>query len=281
MHLKGKKCLVTGGTSGIGKETVKGLALLGAEVIFTTRDINKGNKVKDELQQVTGSKNITYLYCDLASFRDIYEMAQAYQKQYDTLHILINNAGVWETKRKLSKDGIERIFAVNHLAPFLLTNLLLDTLKNSAPARIINVSSGAHKNSNINFSDIEMKKEFNGYKAYCQSKHANILFTKELSLMLENTGVSVNALHPGMVSTNIFKHIPSTIRKLMKIFMLSPEKGAKSVLYLATSDETDNISGAYFNKKRREASTAEAGDREHAHKLWKISEDYVREWLNK
>lgn len=273
--LSGKVCCITGGTSGIGKETALELARLGAIIVLPARNLALAEEVKKEIIEQTGNSNIDIMPCDLVSFVSILSFAKAFQAKYDKLHILINNAGIMERTRKVSRDGIELTFAVNHLAPFLLTKLLLETMKNSAPARIINVSSEAHKNGNIDFEDIEGAKHFSGFRAYAQSKLANILFTRKLSSMLIGTGVTANSLHPGVVATNIFNVIPAFIRPLAKMLMLSPKDGAETSIYLAISPEVANITGEYFNKKKVALTSQKAQSAELAEKLWSVSEQYI------
>ncbi len=275
MEVKNKICLITGATSGIGKITAITLAEKGAKLIFTTRNKDKGEKTKQEIISSTGNKNVEYMYCNLASFDSIITFAEEFKKKYSSLHILINNAGIWETKRKESSDGIEMNFAVNHLAPFLLTNLLLDLIKNSAPARIITTSSAAHKQSKINFKDIEGKKSWSSIGSYAQSKLCNILFTKKLSQILENSEVTANCLHPGLVNTSLFDNMNSFLRLLFSPFMLTPQKGAKTIIYLAISHDVKNISGEYFVKQKIKSPSKTAKKQKDADKLWDLSLDYT------
>jgi NAD(P)-dependent dehydrogenase (short-subunit alcohol dehydrogenase family) len=269
-----KVCLITGGTSGIGRWTAKELSRLGACVVITYRNEQKALETQKWIAAETGRQVETY-YCDLSSFDSIRSFVIEFKTRYTRLDVLINNAGIWETRRKLSKDGIELNFATNHLGPFLLTNLLLETIKKSGPARIINVASGAHQSAKIGFDDIEMKKDFSGYKAYGQSKLANILFTKHLSEMVGGLGITVNCLHPGVVSTNIFKNMGKIGVIMMKPFMITPEKGAQTSVYLATSEDVSNISGKYFSEKKVVNSSAISQDKEAAQKLWDLSSKYV------
>jgi NAD(P)-dependent dehydrogenase (short-subunit alcohol dehydrogenase family) len=275
MDLQGKVCIITGATSGIGKETAKSLAAKGATVVLPIRDSMKGDILKDEILEQTPDAKIDLIHCNLASFDSIREFVKQFKNKYKNLHVLVNNAGIWESKRNLSEDGVELNFAVNHLAPFLLTNLLLDVMKNSSPARIVNVSSEAHRTGKINFADIEMEKNFSGYKSYSQSKLANILFTKKLSQVLKGSGVTVNCLHPGVVATGLFDKMPRLLTGLAKSFMLSPAKGAETTIYLATSPEVEKISGEYFVKKKPKKPANEALRQDVANKLWDLSEKYV------
>jgi NAD(P)-dependent dehydrogenase (short-subunit alcohol dehydrogenase family) len=246
----------------------------GAEVVITYRDEQKAIETQKWIASETGN-NITTFVCDMSSFESIRNFAAEFQTKYQQLDVLINNAGIWETTRKLSKDGIELNFATNYLGPFLLTNLLLDMIKNSAPARIINVASGAHKNAKIDFEDIEMKKNFSGYRAYGQSKLANILFSTSLSAMLAGRQVSVNCLHPGVVSTNIFKNMNKIGLGMMKPFMITPQIGSQTSVYLAASDHLSNITGKYFSRKKVVNSSSTSTDEEVAKKLWDLSLKYV------
>jgi NAD(P)-dependent dehydrogenase (short-subunit alcohol dehydrogenase family) len=275
MDLQGKVCIITGATSGIGKETAKSLAAKGATVVLPIRDSMKGDILKDEILEQTPDAKIDLIHCNLASFDSIREFVKQFKNKYKNLHVLVNNAGIWESKRNLSEDGVELNFAVNNLAPFLLTNLLLDVMKNSSPARIVNVSSEAHRTGKINFADIEMEKNFSGYKSYSQSKLANILFTKKLSQVLKGSGVTVNCLHPGVVATGLFDKMPRLLTGLAKSFMLSPAKGAETTIYLATSPEVEKISGEYFVKKKPKKPANEALRQDVANKLWDLSEKYV------
>ena len=274
-----KLILVTGGTSGIGKETIKKLALTGATVIFTARDVEKGEETKKEIIKETGNNNIDYLICDLASFISIRECAEEFIKRYQRLDVLINNAGVLSQEKQGSTDGIELNFAVNYLAPFLLTNLLLPLLKRNVPSRVINVSSSMHKEGEINFEDLESKKSFDKYKAYAQSKLALILFTKKLAKDINGSGVTVNALHPGVVGTEMTMQ---NVRKMNPIAafiykrtLLTTAQGAETSVYLATSPDVANVSGEYFVNKKIAHASPLASDIAVADKLWGISTKMV------
>ncbi|UCB58822.1 MAG: SDR family oxidoreductase [Thermoplasmatales archaeon] len=270
-----KIVLITGATSGIGKETALGLAKLGATIVFTTRDNLKGEKTKKELIAATSNKNIYMIKCDLASFKSIRNCCKEFKSKYDKLHVLINNAGVWDFKRRESKDGIENIFATNYLAPFLMTNLLLDLLKKSSPSRIINVTSGMHYGT-INFEDIEFKQNFSGAKAYRQSKLGLILFTRLLAKKLEGTGVTVNVVHPGMNKTDLGRDAGGFSRMIFKMMGKDPKIGAETSIYLASSPDVENITGKYFAKKEIKKSSKESYDMDLAKKLWGVSEKYLK-----
>jgi NAD(P)-dependent dehydrogenase (short-subunit alcohol dehydrogenase family) len=273
--VKNKIVLITGATSGIGKETARGLAELGATIVFTTRDNLKGEKTKKELIAATNNENIHMLKCDLASFESIKNCCKEFKSKYDKLHVLINNAGVWDFKRRESKDGIENIFATNYLAPFLMTNLLLDVLKKSNPSHIINVTSGMHYGT-INFDDIEFKQKFSGAKAYRQSKLGLILYTRLLAKKLEGTGVTVNTVHPGMNKTDLGRDASGFSRMIFKMMGKDPKIGAETSIYLASSPEVENITGEYFAKKEIKKSSKESYDMDLAKKLWDVSEKYLK-----
>ena len=273
--MKNKIVLITGATSGIGKETARGLAKLGATIVFTARDVLKGEKTKKELIAATNNENIHMLKCDLASFESIKNCCKEFISKYDKLHVLINNAGVWDFKRRESKDGIENIFATNYLAPFLMTNLLLDILKKSSPSRIINVTSGMHYGT-INFDDIEFKQKFSGAKAYRQSKLGLILFTRLLSKKLKGTNVTVNVVHPGMNKTNLGRDAGGFSRMIFKMMGKDPKIGAETSIYLASSPDVKDITGEYFAKKEIKKSSKESYDMNLAEKLWDLSKKYVK-----
>ena len=273
--MKNKIVLITGATSGIGKETALGLAKLGATIVFTTRDNLKGEKTKKELIATTSNKNIHMLKCDLASFESIRNCCKELKSKYDKLHVLINNAGVWDFKRRESKDGIENIFATNYLAPFLMTNLLLDIFIESSPSRIINVTSGMHYGT-INFDDIEFKQKFSGAKAYRQSKLGLILFTRFLAKKLEGTGVTVNCVHPGMNKTDLGRDAGGFSQMIFKLMGKDPEIGAETSIFLTSSPDVENITGEYFAKKKIKRSSKESYDMDLAKKLWDVSENYLK-----
>lgn len=273
-NIKNKICLITGGTSGIGLETAVALAAMGAHVIITYRNNEKIITAKEYILKKTG-REIEAFFCDLSSFDSIRKFVINFHLKHEELHVLINDAGIYETQYKAGEDGHELNFTVNYLAPFLLTTLLLETLEKSAPSRIINVASESHRDAVINFNNIDQKNSFSGRTAYGQSKLANILFTKQLAENLDGSGVTVNSLHPGIVKTNIFKTMNRLAIWLFKLIMISPEKGAETSVYLASSPEVEGISGAYFMKKKMVAPSAEALNKKTAQKLWQLSFEYV------
>jgi len=277
--INGKICLITGATSGIGKATAIELARRGAHVVYTARNLEKARIVKEEIISKTQNSNIEFFACELSSFGSIKTFVDNFKSKYSRLDVLINNAGLWEAQRKLSKDGIELTFAVNYLAPFLLTNLLLDLLVKSAPSRIINVSSELHRKGTIDFDDLESKKRYNGMKAYYNSKLAIILFTKELARRLQGSGVSANIAHPGLVKTDIYRSLPYLVKQFIFLFgAITPEEGAITSVYLAASEEVSNISGEYFARGKVSKSSDESYDVEKAEKLWDVSVGYVKKF---
>jgi len=244
--------MITGANSGIGFATSLGLARQGLEIVMVCRSRERGEAAQKEIILRTGNSFVHLMMADLSSQKSIRDFAAEFKSKFNSLHILINNAGISPFKRELSVDGIEMAFATNHLGPFLLTNLLLDVLKSSAPARIINIASIAHRGAKIkiNFDDLQGEVNYDGSIAYGQSKLANILFTYELARRLEGTGVTVNALCPGGVATNIWRQLNPPLQWLMKIVLKSPEEAARLPIYLATSKDLDGVSGKYFEFKR-------------------------------
>jgi NAD(P)-dependent dehydrogenase (short-subunit alcohol dehydrogenase family) len=278
-NMIGKICLVTGGTNGIGKATAQALAQMGATVVIVGRDAQKATQVSKEIQAATGNQNVDWLLADLSSQQDIRRLAAEFKSKYSQLHVLINNAGGTFMTRQLSVDGIEMTFALNHLAYFLLTNLLLDTIKASAPARIINVSSDAHSGGKIEFDNLQGERSYSGIGPYGNSKLANILFTTELANRLEGTGVTVNVLHPGLVNTGFGKNNPGLIMKIMGVVIpliaRSPERGAKTSIYLVSSPAVQNITGKYFVDCKVTQPAPQATDGAVARKLWDVSVEMV------
>ncbi len=277
--MSGKICLVTGGTNGIGKATAQALAQMGATVVIVGRSAPKTARIVEELRAASGNQNVDSLVADLSSQRDIRRIADEFINKYPHLHVLLNNAGGTFATRQLSADGIEMTFALNHLAYFLLTNLLLDTMKASSPGRIINVSSDAHSGGKIDFDNLQGERTYSSFGPYGNSKLANILFTKELARRLEGTGVTVNALHPGLVNTGFGKNNPGFLMKIMgaviPLVARSPEKGARTSIYLASSPEVQNITGKYFVDCRVTQPAPQAADWTVARRLWDISAEMV------
>ncbi|MFX0037256.1 MAG: SDR family oxidoreductase [Candidatus Hermodarchaeota archaeon] len=275
--MEGKICMITGANSGIGKATAIGLAKLNARIIMVCRDKNRGEKAKEEIIIQTGNKNIDLLLCDLSSQEQIRKLVAEFKEKYQNLHMLINNAGIMLKMRTLSVDGFEMNFAVHFLAPFLLTNLLLDVLKKSAPSRVINVASAAHKRAKIDLDDLQSEnKKYRLFSVYGISKLAEVLFTYELSRRLEGTGVTANAVHPGVVNTNLGRDQSKFSQWFARKFFKSPEEGAQTSIYLASSSEVEGITGKYFVNKQLKESSEESYNEEYAKKLWQTAEEMTK-----
>jgi retinol dehydrogenase 14 len=273
--MKDRTILITGATSGIGRAVATELARQDATVVFTYRDKVKGEETLDEIRQVTGNCRVHILEVDLASLASVRRLADNYRKQFDRLDVLINNAGGYFGYRNSTEDGFERTFGVNHLSHFLLTNLLKEMLI-SSKARIINVSSNAQFPGHINFDDLMLENKFSGFRAYSQAKLANIIFTYELDRRWEGTGISTNAVHPGAVRSNFGNEARPVFKYLIKIgkpILKSPEKGAETIVYLATSPEVEGIAGKFFASLKQQRSNAESYNKEVWTRLWEVSEE--------
>ncbi|HLX55881.1 MAG TPA: SDR family oxidoreductase [Ktedonobacteraceae bacterium] len=271
-QMQGKTCLITGANSGIGKATALALAQMGAAMVLVSRDRARGEEAQREIKTKSGNESIDLLLADLSSQESIRQLARDFKQRYDRLHVLINNAGAYSLTRRVTVDGMEMTVAVNLLAPFLLTNLLLGMLKASAPARIVNVSSDAHEANYLNLDDLQLEKHFRPMRAYGQSKLAEVLFTYELARHLEGTGVTANCLHPGFVATNIAQRdLPLPARLVTKLifrFGISPEEGAKTSIYLASSPDVEGVSGKYFVKSVPKQSAPLSYDESLQQQLW-------------
>jgi NAD(P)-dependent dehydrogenase (short-subunit alcohol dehydrogenase family) len=277
--MKDKVYLVTGANSGIGKVTAKALAASGAAVMMVCRNPEKGKAARDEIVRETGNQNVELLLADFADLRQIRRVADEVKAKTRRLDALVNNAGAFHSARRLTADGYEMTFGVNHLGYFLLTAELLDLLKSSAPARIVNVASDAHRAGRIYFGDLNLNHEYGGWKAYAQSKLANILFTYELARRLEGSRVTANCMHPGGVNTNFFtniKGLAGLFARPFTIFMRTPERGADTVIWLAASPEVEGLTGKYFIDRKEKQSNRESYDPEVAARLWEVSEQMVR-----
>jgi len=271
-----KTVLITGGTAGIGKVTATTLAKQNYHVVIVGRNAEKTAAVVEEIKSETANQHVEYLLGDLSVMEDARKVGNEFNAKYEHLHILINNAGGVFQKRELTAEGYEKTFATNHLSHFILTHLLLDKIKKSAPARIINVSSMSHYQGRWNPDDIHLEKKYFVMWAYSNSKLYNVLFTKYLAEQLKNDGVTVNALHPGVVKTKIggknTKWWGEAMWNLFTLFKgISEEDGAKTSLYLATSSEVENITGKYFDKCKEKEPAAIANDKKAAEELWKLS----------
>jgi len=270
-NMEDRVLLVTGANSGIGKATALGLARLGGTVVMACRSATRGEAARQDIVRDSGNSKIYLEIVDLASEDSTRSFAEEFKRKYPRLDVLINNAGVYTPHREVTPDGLERTFEVNYLSGFLLTHLLLDLLKKSAPSRIVNVSSSAHSGGTIHFDDLQGERRYGGFGAYGQSKLAQILFTKELARRLQGTGVTVNACHPGVIRTNLGMGGTSVVVQFVRMFLKSPEKGAETPIYLSISPDVAGVTGKYFaNKHIREPSRA-AQDPGAARRLFDVS----------
>ena len=282
--MQNKICLITGANSGIGKETAIALAKKGATVVMICRDQSRGEEARRDIIEQSGNQAVELLIADMSSQQSIRTVAAEFQSKYDALHILVNNAGAAIGKRQESVDGIEMTFALNHLGYFLLTDLLLEMLKASAPARIVNVASDAHRGMALDFDDLQMEQKYSTFKGYGRSKLANIYFTYELDRRLNGaadqraeSGITVNALHPGVVRTNIWGGVIPLLGPVIKFIgrflMRTPEEGAATSIYLASSPEVEGVSGKYFVDCAETRSSKVSCDEDIARRLWEVSEE--------
>jgi NAD(P)-dependent dehydrogenase (short-subunit alcohol dehydrogenase family) len=271
-------CLISGATNGIGKATALALARLGATVIIVGRNTAKTESTVAEIKELSGQHSISGIVGDLSSMAEVRRVAAEFKQRYDRLHVLVNNAGGMFATRQETVDGYEMTFALNHLAYFLLTNLLLDVLKRSAPARVVNVASVAHRRARLDLDDLQSRKGYGGpagFNAYAQSKLANVLFTYELARRLQGTQVTANVLHPGVVATGITRVDGGVVGLLMRIqdhFAITPEQGAQTVVYLASSPDVEGVTGQYFEKCKAVPSSPASHNETTARQLWQISE---------
>ena len=274
--MNGKVVLITGGTSGIGKAAAVELAGMGAEVVVTGRNEERGREAVGEIKARSGSDAVSLLIADLSVQAEVRKLAEEFREGHDRLDVLVNNAGVVNQKRTETADGIESTLALNHLAPFLLTNLLLDLLEESAPSRVVTTASEAERWGRLDFDDLQSEKRYGAFPVYGMTKLANIMFTIELAERLEGTGVTATCFHPGAVSTNFGSGnggLSSILFNAFKPFMRSPEKGAETLVYLASSPDVEGMTGKYLSDRKLIAAKSIAYDAEARRKLWEASED--------
>ena len=276
--MAGRTALVTGSTGGIGKATALGLAALGAQVLITGRERRRTEAAAHEIRKAGGQVDV--FVADLSSQSEVRRLADEVLASSPRLDVLVNNVGGYWNSRHVTVDGIELTFALNQLAPFLLTNLLLDRLKQSTPARVVTVSSNAQAMGRIDFDDLQGRGSYSGARAYNQSKLANLLFTYELARRLRGTGVTANALHPGVVRTSFGAEDPAAIRRLImplaRLLMKEPEEGAATSIHVASAPGLEQVTGAFFAKSRPTTSSRRSYDRAAAARLWELSADLVR-----
>ncbi|KER11105.1 MAG: short-chain dehydrogenase [[Candidatus Thermochlorobacteriaceae] bacterium GBChlB] len=268
--MNGKVCVVTGASAGIGKETAKALAAMGATTALVCRNKERGDAAMAEISQAFPNANTQLFLADLSSQKQVRRVAEELSGAFPKIDVLVNNAGVIENNRRVTEDGLEMTFATNHLAYFLLTNLLLPNLKAAAPSRIVSVSSAAHYGATLHFDDLQNEKEYNGWRAYGQSKLANILFTFELARRLDGTGVTATCLHPGVIGTQLFRNL-GLLNAVAGLFLVSPEKGAATTIYLASSPDVEGVTGKFFDDKKIKAPSSAAQNIVDAKRLWEIS----------
>ena len=274
-NLQNKVCLITGATNGIGEEAAKQIALMGAEIVFIARNQTKANQLKETIKSLTG-RETTSIIADLSSQSEVKKAAEEFLSLNKPLHILLNNAGIMNTSRRETVDGLEEVFSVNHLAYYTLTLLLMDKLIACGPGRIVNVASGAHMFiKEINFEDLQSEKEYKTMHVYGQSKLANILFTRELSNKVQGKGITVNCLHPGFVNTGIGSNNSPTLGRILmalaRPFSRKTDKGAETSIFLCTSPEVEGLSGEYYVDCEVSKISGPAKSKDNAEKLWNIS----------
>jgi retinol dehydrogenase-14 len=276
--MAGRTVLVTGATRGIGRATALGLATRGAHVAITGRDRARTEGAAGEIRTAAGGL-VDAFVADLSSLSEVRRLADEVLQSFSRIDVLVNNAGGYWHTRHVTVDGLDRTFALNHLAPFLLTNLLLDRLKQGPPARVVTVSSGAHADGRIDFDDLQGERSYSGARAYNQSKLANVLFTYELARKLQATSVTANALHPGVVSTSFGSEDPSRVQRLfvpfMRPFMKTPAQGAATSIYLASAPDLERVTGRYFANSKPKKSSKRSYDEATAARLWQVSADLV------
>jgi NAD(P)-dependent dehydrogenase (short-subunit alcohol dehydrogenase family) len=273
-EMKGKTCVVTGGSSGIGLETALELARGGAKVTLVSRSAERCQAAVGRIRQETGNGEVDFIAADLSSQAEVRRAAEEFLRRQERLDVLVNNAGGFFWKRMETVDGLELTFALNHLSYFLLTGLLLERLKASAPARIVCVSSDAHRGARLNFDDLQNRSKYAGFRVYAQSKLMNVLFTYELSRRLEGSRVTANALHPGFVASGFAKNNGLLFRLAMplaQIGAISPQEGARTSITLASSPEVEGVSGKYFTKEKEVQSDPASYDEQSARRLWDTS----------
>ena len=277
VSMAGKVCLVTGATSGIGLAAANALARQGASVVLLSRNTEKCARVAAEMQSATGNQSIGFIAADLSSLAAVRAAAAEFRQRYSRLDLLLNNAGVSPSKRRESVDGFEYTFALNYLGHFLLTNLLLDLLIASAPSRIVSTSSSIYRQAKLDFDDLQLRRRFSAMRAYANSKLAGLLFTVELARRLADKGVTVNAMAPGLVKTNIGQEegwLYAFSKRLADFFGgKTPEQGADTLVWLATAAEVAGMTGQYFEKRRSVSLSRDAADLELAARMWRVSEE--------
>ncbi len=268
-----KTIIITGSNSGIGKEAALNLAKSGHRILMLSRDSEKSEQALEEIRSQSNNQNVSLIRVDLSSSQSIASAVEKIERDCETLDVLVNNAGIYKVKREENSDGVEMTFAVNFLATFLLSELLLEKLRASGDGRIINVVSELYKRGTLDLSDLMLEEKYSAGDAYANSKLAAVLYTEKLAKQTRGEGITVNALHPGVLATSTFRDYPRIFTKLINIFLEDPQKGGERIAYLATSDEVADTTGKYFYKtEEREIDTSLYGS-EPAEKLWRIAEE--------
>ena len=273
-NMHGKICLITGASLGIGRDTALGLARRGAQVVIMGRDAGRMRAAAERIGREAGTERVAFLLADLSSQAEVRRVAREFKDTYSRLHVLVNNAGAIFTRRETTTEGFERTWALNHLSYFLLTQELLELLKASAPARIVNVASTMHTGGVIDFDDLQGERSYGGIRAYSQSKLANVLFTYALARRLEGTGITANCLHPGGVATGFGQNTPGALKLLLRLakpFLITAEQGAATSIHLASSADVEGASGMYFAKCKPAHSSAASHDQALQERLWELS----------
>lgn len=268
--MSSKVYMITGATSGIGKELATQLAKTGEIIVIVARDVDRGNETQQEISRKTQNWNIDLQLCDLSNMSSVNNLASVLKLKYNTIDALVNNAGLYTRKRETTVDGYEKMFAANHLGPFLLTNLLLDALIASASGRILNIT--APSTTELNFDDLQGEKKFNSLTAFGATKMANLLFTLELARRLEGSNVTVNAVHPGLVRSGLMKQAFAPIRWVTRLLSSTPEKAVADIVQLVTAPEFENVSGMFFHHGKEIEIPAYARNQDNQQRLWEVSE---------
>ena len=273
--MKGRIVVVTGASSGIGKASAAGIAALGAHTVLVSRTEKRGRKAMDEIAQRTPGAELDLLVADLSTVAAVRALADAFRSRYDRLDVLFNNAGILTARRKVTPDGFEEQFFVNYLSYYLLTGLLFETMRTSAPSRIINMTSSSHSSGVIDFDDLQMERHYRGWQQYANTKLMSMVFTYALARRIAGTGVTANCLHPGVIHTNLLRNFSSLLNLLfhaLQRFFKQPEDGAETPVYLASSPEVEDVSGKYFRYCRPAGTTEESNDPGVQERLWTESE---------
>jgi NAD(P)-dependent dehydrogenase (short-subunit alcohol dehydrogenase family) len=278
--MKGRVCVVTGATAGLGKETALALARMGATVVIVARNAAKAARTVDDIVRTTASSRAETVLADFASLESVREAAAEIARRHESVHVLVNNAGVAMKHRTLSADGYELTFAVNHLAPFLFTRELLPLLRAGAPSRIVTIASAAEATGPIDFDDLQSEKNYRGFRVYGKTKLMNVLFTYELAARLAGTGVTANCVHPGAVATDMLRQLPWWLYGLISPFLLTPERGAATQILLASAPALAAASGGYYVKGKPARSSPRSYDVDARTRLWDMSETLVNDALS-